>query len=46
MLHLFKVVLFLSEHDDSVSLFMTEFKSKFVGVTLDLLSFSKVRLKK
>ena len=46
MIHLFKAVLFLSEHDDPVSLFMMEFRSKFVGVTSDLLSFGKARLKK
>ena len=46
MTYLFKGVLFLSDHDDSMSLFMTEFKSNFVGVTSDLLSFNKVRLKK
>ena len=33
MIHLFKALIFLSEHDDSVSLFMIEFKSKFVWVT-------------
>ena len=44
MTHLFRAVLFLSKHVVSVSLFMMEFKSKFVGAPSDLLSFSKVRL--